>query len=60
LFAIDAIQGDLNGDHIINSIDWSIMNSKWLTNDAMSDLNHDGIVNAIDFSIMNSNWLKTY
>jgi murein DD-endopeptidase MepM/ murein hydrolase activator NlpD len=50
--------GDLNRDGVVNSLDWSIMNSKWLTNDAIADLNNDGIVNSIDFSIMNSNWLQ--
>lgn len=52
--------GDLNGDRIINSIDFSIMNAVWLTNNVTADLNKDGIVNSLDFSIMNSNWLKTY
>ena len=54
------LAGDLNGDRIINSIDFSIMNGAWLTNNATSDLNKDGIVNSLDFSLMNSNWLKTY
>ncbi len=54
-----ALQGDLNNDGIVNSIDWSLMNSKWLTSDASADLNSDGIVNTVDWSIMNSNWLKT-
>lgn len=52
--------GDINGDHIINSLDWSIMNSKWFTTDANADLNHDGLVNAIDFSMLNANWFKTW
>ncbi len=51
--------GDLNGDKIVNSLDWSIMNSKWFTNNATADLNHDGIVNSIDFSLLNANWFKT-
>jgi hypothetical protein len=55
-----ALAGDLNYDHIINSIDFSLMNSKWLTNDATADLNRDGIVNTIDFSMMNANWFKTW
>ncbi len=42
----------------INPTDWSIMNSKWLTNDARADINQDGIVNSLDFSIMNGNWLQ--
>lgn len=53
------LKGDLNKDGIVNSLDWSIMNSKWFTNDSVTDLNHDGIVNSLDFSIMNGNWLKT-
>ena len=59
-FVVTALAGDLNGDRIINSIDFSIMNGAWLTNNATSDLNKDGIVNSLDFSLMNSNWLKTY
>jgi hypothetical protein len=51
--------GDINKDGIVNSLDWSVMNSKWLTNDANSDLNKDGIVNSIDYSMLNSNWFKT-
>ncbi len=51
--------GDLNGDKIVNSLDWSIMNSKWFTNNTTADLNHDGIVNSIDFSLLNANWFKT-
>jgi hypothetical protein len=53
------ILGDLNGDGIVNSLDWSIMNSKWLTSDPQADINGDGIVNSLDWSIMNANWLKT-
>jgi len=51
-------RGDINNDGIVNSIDWSIMNAHWFTNNAQSDINHDGIVNSIDFSILNSNWFK--
>lgn len=54
------VVGDINNDHIVNSIDYSILNSHWFTNDANSDLNHDGLVNAIDYSILNANWFKTW
>ena len=54
-----SILGDLNHDGTVNSIDWSIMNSVWFTNNADADLNYDGVVNSIDFSIMNQNWFKT-
>jgi PKD repeat protein len=54
------IPGDLNADGIVNSVDFSILNTKWFTDDALADLNRDGIVNSIDASIMNSlNWLRT-
>jgi hypothetical protein len=53
------VSGDLNNDCIVNSLDWSIMNSKWFTSDATVDLNHDGIVNTLDWSIMNANWFKS-
>ena len=51
--------GDLNDDGIINSLDWSSMNTNWFTGDAISDINRDGIVNSIDFSWMNKNWLQS-
>jgi hypothetical protein len=51
--------GDINLDGIVNSLDWSTMNSKWGTSDTNSDINKDGIVNSIDFSMLNANWFKT-
>ncbi|MBX4204695.1 MAG: dockerin type I repeat-containing protein [Candidatus Doudnabacteria bacterium] len=48
--------GDINQDNIINSVDFSTLNSKWFTNNSASDLNTDGIVNGIDFSLLNKNW----
>ncbi|HEX5429453.1 MAG TPA: dockerin type I repeat-containing protein, partial [Patescibacteria group bacterium] len=60
LSASIAVVGDINQDHIVNSIDYSILNTHWFTADSASDLNHDGIVNAIDYSILNSNWFKTW
>jgi hypothetical protein len=62
IFAIDErtwLIGDLNGDGIVNSLDFSILNTKWLTKDALADLNGDGIVNSLDWSILNGNWFKT-
>jgi hypothetical protein len=54
------IVGDINLDHIVNAIDFSILNAHWFTNYASADFNSDGIVNAIDFSKLNSNWFKTW
>jgi hypothetical protein len=58
--AFTPLVGDINLDHIVNSIDYSILNSHWFTADSTSDLNHDSIVNAIDFSLLNANWFKTW
>ena len=52
------LRGDLNNDGIVNSLDWSIMNSKWFTADPIADLNSDGLVNAVDCSILNADWFK--
>ncbi len=54
------VVGDINLDHIVNSLDYSILNSNWFTNNAASDLNHDGIVNSLDYSILNSHWFQTW
>ncbi|MFZ2523235.1 MAG: glycosyl hydrolase family 18 protein [Minisyncoccia bacterium] len=56
----NSFPGDINLDRIVNSLDWSIMSSNWLTNHAASDLNKDGVVNSLDWSLMSSNWLKTW
>ena len=55
-----AVPGDINLDRIVNSLDWSIMSSNWLSNHPASDVNKDGLVNSLDFSLMSSNWLRTW
>jgi len=50
--------GDFNSDNAINSLDWSVMNAQWFTNNSQSDINGDTIVNSLDFSYLNSNWNK--
>jgi len=50
------LQGDLNNDRTVNSLDWGIMNSQWFTGNPQSDINADGIVNSIDFGLLNRNW----
>src|SRR3989338_6162455 len=54
------IKGDINLDHIVNSIDYSILNSDWFTTNSRSDLNSDGLVNAIDYSMLNANLFRTW
>jgi hypothetical protein len=55
-----AIRGDINLDHVVNTLDWSLMNSAWFTSNSNSDLNSDGSVNSLDFAILSSNWLRTW
>lgn len=51
---------DLNRDHIVNSIDFSILLFFWKSNPPFSniyvDINKDGKVDPTDFSIMLSQW----
>jgi hypothetical protein len=51
--------GDTNQDNIVNSVDYSLLNSRWFSADLTTDLNRDGVVNSIDFSFMNQHWLVT-
>jgi len=47
---------DLDGNGVVNTIDWSIMNTNWDTLNTAADLNKDGTVNTVDWSIMNREW----
>lgn len=57
--AVTWLKGDLNGDGIVNSLDWSVMNARWFTADPLADINRDRIVNSVDFSVLNTNWFRT-
>jgi len=48
--------GDLNGDGIINELDWSLLHSHWYQAFEDGDFNSDGIINTLDWSFMNRNW----
>lgn len=54
------LAGDLNLDHIVNTLDFSLMNSKWLQNYSAYDLYVDGIINSLDYAVLKSNWGKTW
>src|SRR6185436_20009694 len=54
------VPGDLNLDHIVNSLDYSIMNSHWFQNYASADIVVDGLVNTLDFAVLKSNWGRTW
>lgn len=47
---------DLNRDGKVNLVDFSILLSKWQSDDEVADINADGTVNIADFSIMLFQW----
>lgn len=51
--------GDLNGDDVVNSLDYSLLNSHYLQNYATADINKDGLVNSLDFAVLKNNFNKT-
>jgi chitodextrinase len=50
--------GDFNNDGIINSLDFSSMNSHWNQNYPSTDINKDGLINSLDFAVLKNNWNK--
>jgi hypothetical protein len=48
--------GDFNNDGVVNSVDFSMFQSAYNTNNATYDLNKDGIVNTLDYAIISRNW----
>ena len=53
------LAGDLDGNNVVNSLDFSAMNTEWYTNDQIADLNKDGLVNTLDYSLLNGNWQRS-
>jgi len=57
--AVATLQGDVNGDGIVNQLDLNIINSHWQQSGvgfANGDINNDGLVNQLDLNLVNSNW----
>ena len=48
--------GDLNGDGVVNELDWSLLHGYWYKSFEDGDFNSDGIINSLDWSFMNRNW----
>jgi hypothetical protein len=53
------LSGDLDNSGTINSFDYGLMKSNWLSANALSDLNGDGIVNSLDYGFLKKNWFAT-
>lgn len=47
---------DLNGDGLVNLVDFSILLFNWNSTSVVADINKDGTVSLPDFSIMLFNW----
>ncbi|MEK7493744.1 MAG: dockerin type I domain-containing protein [Patescibacteria group bacterium] len=53
------LAGDLNNDTVINSLDWSMINTQWAKTSSSADINRDGKVNTIDWGYVRKNWLQS-
>jgi hypothetical protein len=51
--------GDINGDKIVNLLDYTLLSKAYGTDNTASDLNHDKVVDLLDFTILNSNFGST-
>jgi hypothetical protein len=51
--------GDLNGDCMVNFIDYAILSSHWLQQGQIEgNLNNDGEVNKLDLNVLKIHWLE--
>ena len=50
------LAGDFNSDNIINSLDYSILNTHFNQNYPIADINKDGLVNSLDFAVLKNNY----
>ena len=49
--------GDLNGNNLVNLVDFNILQASFNTAASVPDVSGDGQVNLTDFNILNANWL---
>ncbi len=48
--------GDLTGDNVVNTLDYSVLRFNWLTMNSVADISGDGVVNNGDFYPLQSNF----
>jgi hypothetical protein len=48
--------GDLNGDNVVNTLDYSILRFHWFTTNPVADITGDEPVNMTDFNIQKANF----
>ena len=50
------LPGDINGDRVVNILDYTLLSNAFGTSNAASDLNDDGIVNILDYILLSNNF----
>jgi hypothetical protein len=51
-------KADLNGDGLVNLLDFNLLMINWGKLASVADLNGDGLVNLLDFNLLMINWGK--
>jgi len=50
------ITGDINGDNVVNILDYTLLSNAFGSSDANSDINNDGVVNILDYTLLSNNF----
>jgi len=58
-FAAAALEGDVNGDHIVDLGDVNYVTARWLNTGSDGDANHDGTIDLGDINYITARWLNT-
>jgi hypothetical protein len=51
--------GDMNGDNLVQFVDYSVLSANWFTANPVADLNGDGFVQLLDYSLLGINWFTS-
>jgi hypothetical protein len=51
--------GDITGDNVVNTLDYSMLRYHWLTDHAVANINGDAIVNLADYGLLKGNFYTT-
>jgi len=48
--------GDITGDNVVNTLDYSVLRYHWLTEDAVADINGTAGVTLDDYNLLKGNF----